>query len=160
VQSLFVYGTLKPGMRRWKTLQQMAELRGVDLDPRSASASGRLYYLPAGFPAMVIAHSPRDFVQGYVITLNGDPALIQTLNQIEGYIPFSNNLYEPVKIKVVLDIGIKLKNIWSYTMSEQILSYLCNNETFMKFPKRILSGNWNDSDFPGEKMKINETRSK
>lgn len=72
--TLFVYGTLMPGQA------QSARL-GPLLHAIPGQTSGRLYHLPAGYPALV--DDPAGVVHGVVVLL-AEPARLMALDDYEG----------------------------------------------------------------------------
>jgi gamma-glutamylcyclotransferase (GGCT)/AIG2-like uncharacterized protein YtfP len=144
MKHLFVYGTLKPEQQRWASLVAMAEHQNVKLNPRAGYARGMLYSLPQEFPAMTKALDKESIVKGYVVNLDGDPALVQALNEIEGFVPFGkHNWYTPVKFEVWLETGELLEDCWAYTFSRERIAESLKGQEHMK-PARIESGNWDD----------------
>lgn len=95
---LFVYGTLMPGEARWHLLSPFVSSAG----PEPATAGGRLYRTPYGWPAAVLdddavpddAAALRDdaalrggrgaTVPGVVVTLREPGRALPVLDEIEG----------------------------------------------------------------------------
>jgi gamma-glutamylcyclotransferase (GGCT)/AIG2-like uncharacterized protein YtfP len=74
---LFVYGTLRPGMRAWQTAEPL--LAGP---PRQASARGTLYDTGHGFPAML--PGDRFAVPGHLLPLRSPATALPMLDDYEG----------------------------------------------------------------------------
>jgi gamma-glutamylcyclotransferase (GGCT)/AIG2-like uncharacterized protein YtfP len=110
---IFVYGTLKPGGIGY---QQFLGRNSVQSNP--VMARGRLYDLPAGYPAMTVGDG---WVRGYVLGL-ADPSLLARLDDYEDYHPErpeSENLYYRVEIEVFaadLQAPVCLGQAWAYLM--------------------------------------------
>ena len=78
VTTLFAYGTLMRGQRNH------ARFCGDALSIGPASTTGRLYDLPAGFPAMVEGEGT---VYGEAMTFPDTEATLSDLDVLEGYQP-------------------------------------------------------------------------
>lgn len=72
--TLFVYGTLMPGQREAARLGPLHR-------QRPAHTPGRLYHLPAGYPALV--EDPASWVYGVVVEL-AEPGRLVALDDYEG----------------------------------------------------------------------------
>lgn len=84
VARLFVYGTLMPGEARWHLLSPLVS----PADPEPATAGGRLYRTPYGWPAAVLDDAFDDgggaTVPGMVVTLREPGRALPVLDEIEG----------------------------------------------------------------------------
>ena len=74
--SVFVYGTLKPG-----ELNYYYYCKGKVVSELSAYTWGKLYSLPAGYPAMT---EGKDKVRGFVLNF-ADLSILKYLDQLEDY---------------------------------------------------------------------------
>jgi gamma-glutamylcyclotransferase (GGCT)/AIG2-like uncharacterized protein YtfP len=118
---LFVYGTLKPGGKGYR---QFFGEQAIPACP--AMTRGRLYDLPAGYPAMTVGD---DWVQGYVLGLM-DTLLLARLDDYEDYDPSRaapENLYYRTQIEAFTrptpqtspqSLGL----VWGYLMRPEIAS--------------------------------------
>lgn len=91
---VFVYGTLKPGGVGYRQFLQHYPVQATP-----AQARGRLYHLPAGYPAMTLG---KGWVQGVLLTI-AEPSLLATLDDYEDYHPERadpENLYYRTEIEV------------------------------------------------------------
>lgn len=145
MQRLFVYGSLKPGEPRYKAFEEYAKYRGVELKPKPAVMAGSLYALPLGFPGVIRNEEESNITKGFVIELEGDPALIHALNLIEGYCPTNNrNSYTPLRSKAIVD---KCEiPCWCYFLEPTLLDAMFarakeNPDTFEE-PQLLESGWW------------------
>ncbi|ABB57951.1 gamma-glutamylcyclotransferase family protein [Synechococcus elongatus] len=87
--SVFVYGTLQPGQHYYQVLNLEPWL--VAAVP--AQVPGRVYALPAGYPALT---EEEGWVRGVLLQLRS-PDLLDRLDDLEGYAPNrdrSLNLYQ------------------------------------------------------------------
>lgn len=112
----FVYGTLKPGEVNYERY-----CAGNVIASQRAIAMGQLYALPMGYPAMTPGNQP---VHGFLITF-GDPTILTTLDQLEGYHgddrPDRVNRYNRLKIEVFQSDGLPLGLAWAYFMTPQLV---------------------------------------
>lgn len=106
---LFVYGTLKPGERAFDRLCQP-----ITLSTQPAMASGRLYHLPQGYPAMTLEPG---WVQGVLLTITSLERL-QPLDDFEEYYPDRPDRSEYLRhLHPVYDYSRQpLGTAWVYTM--------------------------------------------
>lgn len=111
--SVFVYGTLQPGERFYRTY-----CADFVVDAYPAIAHGELYDLPLGYPALTIGDRP---IQGHCLIFDRLDVL-DRLDELEGYMPERSpheNEYQRETIEVfTLDrqpIGIA----WVYRMSSE-----------------------------------------
>jgi gamma-glutamylcyclotransferase (GGCT)/AIG2-like uncharacterized protein YtfP len=108
--AVFVYGTLKPGGFYFPQYCQ-----GRVVESYAAIAQGNLFDLPMGYPAMTAGNG---WVQGYVLTFN-DPAVLQELDQLEGYDPDGSaleNEYQRQEIDIFDPDHQPLGQAWAYLM--------------------------------------------
>ncbi len=128
-QSVFVYGTLKPGGHYWS---QFCE--GKVASAVSAKIRGKLYDLHVGYPGVLVGGE--GWVQGIVLTFTRQADFAQ-LDVLEGFQPNrSNELNEYVRLRVDCfnEHGARLGEVWAYEMTEA---------TFKRFSAtRIENGNW------------------
>jgi len=99
---LFVYGTLMSGD------QSGGLLHGLPVEP--ARTKGRLYRMPAGYPAMVL-DKDGPWVQGELVTLD-NPGRLLLLDTFEG-VP--QGLYSRKVIRVAF--GGRSAACWAYVMT-------------------------------------------
>lgn len=97
---LFVYGTLKSGER------QAGLLRG--LPRREGRIRGRLYHLPAGYPALTLDGT--DDIFGELVA-PPDERLLALVDHYEG---IDSGLYRRVVVPV--RIGLRTERAWVYEM--------------------------------------------
>ena len=114
---VFVYGTLKPGeinYQRYCALKVVQEKRAI--------ASGQLYDLPLGYPAMTPGDSQ---VQGFLLAF-ADASILGYLDELEDYDPNrqpQDNEYNRQLIEVYDLEGRSLGLAWVYLMTlEQVQS--------------------------------------
>jgi gamma-glutamylcyclotransferase (GGCT)/AIG2-like uncharacterized protein YtfP len=109
---VFVYGTLKPGGVGYRQFLQQYSVQATPAQTR-----GRLYDLPAGYPAMTLGDG---WVQGVLLTIP-EPSLLAKLDNYEDYHPEradAENLYYRAEIEVFgtgtspLSLGLS----WVYLM--------------------------------------------
>jgi len=106
MQRLFVYGTLKPGQERYGPLEKYCNGRNVELNPRPATTAGLLYALDHGYPGLM-KQEPGDkktLVQGHILNIDSDPAIVGVLNSIEGFNPFQlHNTFTPQRMYATVE---------------------------------------------------------
>ena len=128
-ESVFVYGTLKPGGHYWP---QFCE--GKVSAPVPAKIRGELYDLHVGYPGMFL--SGDSWVLGTVLTFAKQADFAQ-LDVLEGFKPNRpNQLNEYLRLRVDCfnEHGERLGEVWAYEMTEA---------TFKRFSAtRIEDGNW------------------
>ncbi|BCJ86776.1 gamma-glutamylcyclotransferase family protein [Effusibacillus dendaii] len=102
MNSVFVYGTLRPGQRYHKLIEAYVK------HSVSATLSGRLYHLPEGYPALVLAsdqsHGKRNGpVRGELLYFSEIAQVLPILDELEDYYSPNDprNLYERVNVSVV-----------------------------------------------------------
>ena len=138
--TLFVYGTLKGGHSNHDRFCRDA------LDVREASARGRLYDLPFGFPALVVpkedvraegtsdypadarASGPSpsecipkvppgwDVIYGEILTFGDPEERLPSLDGLEGYIPGEPSLYRRILIPVAPSAAERAVLAWAYAV--------------------------------------------
>ncbi len=144
---VFVYGTLKRGQSNHDRL-----CRGV-LEAKAATARGRLYHLPYGFPGLQIPESDVyaigttdylrdaekqdgavyypvasaaewDVIQGELMTFDDPATRLPALDELEGFVPGERGLYERVLITVETNGEFVLA--WAYQIKRSIGDHLPN----------------------------------
>ena len=114
---VFVYGTLKPGKCNY---QRYCQGKVVDACP--AIASGKLFALPAGYPAMTAGVGD---VYGFVLTFSSK-AVLGDLDRLEDYNslrPPEENEYQRQEIEVFDRDRLSLGTAWAYLMlRDRVLS--------------------------------------
>lgn len=98
--ALFVYGTLQHGEAQAGLL--------ASLGRRAARVRGRLFHLPAGYPALQLGGS--DLVHGEIVDAP-DGRLLTLLDTFEGV---SDGLFRRVEVSVLL--GLTTERAWAYVM--------------------------------------------
>jgi gamma-glutamylcyclotransferase (GGCT)/AIG2-like uncharacterized protein YtfP len=98
---LFVYGTLLSGGKNagW--------LGGLPV--KEARVKGRLYRLPAGYPALVVEGEGQDWVEGEWVS--GVGPRLKVLDQLEGV---GQGLFDRVRLPVV--VGARTLVSWVYVL--------------------------------------------
>jgi gamma-glutamylcyclotransferase (GGCT)/AIG2-like uncharacterized protein YtfP len=115
---LFVYGTLMPGGVGY---QQFCI--GRVLQAQSAIASGRLYALPAGYPAMTLGEG---WVRGFMLEFRQAGVLAQ-LDEYEDYDPQrspAENLYYRELLPIFTPDETPLATAWIYLMQSNQVAVL------------------------------------
>jgi gamma-glutamylcyclotransferase (GGCT)/AIG2-like uncharacterized protein YtfP len=110
---VFVYGTLKPGGFYWPRFCE-----GKVGPPVEAKVRGRLFHLPAGYPALVAGGG--EWARGFVLEFLGDAALAG-VDGLEGYDPDGPpeaNEYERIVVDGFRPDGGPLGRVWTYVMDE------------------------------------------
>lgn len=110
---VFVYGTLKPGEANYQKY-----CAGKVVEAKRAIASGKLYTLPEGYPAMTPGEGK---VHGYLLSF-ADSTLLTELNDLEDYQPtrqISENLYDRQYIKIFEPTNLSLGSAWVYLMTPE-----------------------------------------
>ncbi|MBW4621273.1 MAG: gamma-glutamylcyclotransferase [Cyanosarcina radialis HA8281-LM2] len=108
---VFVYGTLKPGEANYQIY-----CAGKVLAERRAIAFGRLFSLPAGYPAMTSGNCP---VHGFLLSF-ADIAILDDLDRLEDYQrerPCHENEYDRQLIPTFSPDGRSLGLAWVYLMN-------------------------------------------
>jgi gamma-glutamylcyclotransferase (GGCT)/AIG2-like uncharacterized protein YtfP len=110
--ALFVYGTLMPGevnfaayCRRWQPRMREGKVRG------------RLFALPAGYPALVPGN---DWVHGWLLEFPSEEVLA-ALDELEDYAadrPAAENEYQRVLTDVFSPEAEPLGTAWTYIMDD------------------------------------------
>jgi gamma-glutamylcyclotransferase (GGCT)/AIG2-like uncharacterized protein YtfP len=138
--TLFVYGTLKRGHSNHDRF-----CRGV-LDVKEATARGRLYELPFGFPALVVpkedvraegtsdypadaresgpspdacipkAHFGWGVVHGEILTFGDPEDRLPSMDSLEGYRPREPSLYRRILIPAAASAAEQAVLAWAYAV--------------------------------------------
>jgi gamma-glutamylcyclotransferase (GGCT)/AIG2-like uncharacterized protein YtfP len=146
--TLFVYGTLKRGHPNHDRF-----CRGV-LDVREATARGRLYDLPFGFPALVvpkkdvraegtsdypadaresgpspgvcipIAHPGWGVIHGEILTFGDPEERLPSIDGLEGYRPGEPSLYRRILIPAAASGAEQAVLAWAYAVGSASGVYL------------------------------------
>ena len=129
-QSVFVYGTLKPGGHYW---HQFCEGKVEAVVP--AKIRGQLYDLQVGYPGVFLRGER--WVQGYVLSFSKS-ADFEQLDVLEGFVagrPIEQNEYLRVRVQCFsLEDDERLGEVWAYEMTAS---------TFRRYTgRRIEDGNW------------------
>lgn len=128
-QSVFVYGTLKPGGHYWP---QFCEGKVSDVVP--AKIRGELYDLHVGYPGVFLRGD--GWIQGTVLTFPRTHDFAQ-LDVLEGFEPrrtAEENEYLRLRVDCFSPEGEPLGQVWAYEMTEA---------TFQRFSgMRIEDGHW------------------
>lgn len=128
-QSVFVYGTLKPGGHYWPRFCEGKVSRVVP-----AKIRGELYDLHVGYPGVLLRGEA--WVQGYVLRFP-NLADFGQLDVLEGFMsdrPLEHNEYLRLRVDCFSPEGQPLGEVWAYEMTDS---------TFRRFPAtRIEDGNW------------------
>jgi gamma-glutamylcyclotransferase (GGCT)/AIG2-like uncharacterized protein YtfP len=102
MELLFVYGTLLRGEDREGLVSQF--------DVRTAVTLGKLWRVPAGYPALQFSMEGKP-IAGEVLTLDG-PSVLSVLDLYEGV---REGLYDRIRLPVQTDKGTE--QAWAYVMS-------------------------------------------
>lgn len=122
---VFVYGTLKPGEVNYRVCA------GAVVETRPAIASGLLYALPLGYPAMTAG---KGMVRGSILSF-AHPGILSVLDEFEQHDPqeFSHLLpdlcwqqhqYQRQQIQVFDPKQNCLTPAWAYLMTAQQVTQL------------------------------------
>lgn len=109
---VFVYGTLQPGQHYYQVLNLEPWL----ISATPAQVPGRIYALPAGYPALT---AEAGWVRGVLLQLRS-PELLERLDDLEGYAPNrdrSLNLYERCWEPIYDLEGQSIGEAWLYRMA-------------------------------------------
>ncbi|WP_088242752.1 gamma-glutamylcyclotransferase family protein [Calothrix rhizosoleniae] len=115
---VFVYGTLKPGEAYH---QQYCANKLVSA--QQAIAYGKLFSLPAGYPAMTVGDN---LVYGYLLEFS-DANVLSDLDILEGYHPSrqkNNNLYNQEQVEIFDLQRKKQAEAWIYLMTRHKVEQL------------------------------------
>lgn len=126
-ESLFLYGTLLPGLAPVEIAHAAAQLRYTG----EGSVRGRLYHL-GDFPGAVLDPSAEGRIFGAVFTLPEDPALLCALDDYEEFIPALPQASQFVRTRTVVTLtaGGAL-DCWIYVYNRYVLA-----------DRAIASGRW------------------
>jgi gamma-glutamylcyclotransferase (GGCT)/AIG2-like uncharacterized protein YtfP len=102
MELLFVYGTLLRGEDREGLVNQF--------DVRTAVTSGKLWRVPAGYPALQFSMEGNP-IAGEVLSLDGT-SVLSILDLYEGV---RDGIYDRIRIPIQTDIGTE--QAWAYVMS-------------------------------------------
>ena len=112
-QSVFVYGTLKPGGRYW---QQYCEGKLSGL--LEAKIRGQLYDLQVGYPGLLLGGA--DWVYGYVLQF-AKRADFEQLDVLEDFVPgrpLGDNEYLRIRVQCFDPATeVALGHVWAYEMT-------------------------------------------
>jgi gamma-glutamylcyclotransferase (GGCT)/AIG2-like uncharacterized protein YtfP len=128
-QTVFVYGTLKPGGRYWP---RFCEGKVSQVVP--AKVRGELYDLHVGYPGVVFRG--KGWVEGYLLSFPKEADFLQ-LDRLEGYEPgrdVSKNEYNRLKMPCFSLDGASLGDVWAYEITDVMLKHHKGT--------RIDGGNW------------------
>ncbi len=108
----FVYGTLKPGQPGFKRycLAHQPQVQ-------AAKTTGRIYHLPAGYPALT---AEPGWVEGVFLSFAPNPEILQAIDRYEEYnpqAPAAQNLYQRVAQDIWSLTGESLGQAWVYQMA-------------------------------------------
>ena len=108
VKHLFVYGTLMRGQ------VNHARFCADALTIEPAVTTGRLYHLPAGFPAMIEADGGQVF--GEAMTFPDIEAVLRQTDLLEGYDPLrpDTSMYRRLVLPVLIEPSKRSVTAWSY----------------------------------------------
>lgn len=106
LNSIFVYGTLRPGLSNFHLL--LPYIKKIE----RAFTRGSIYHLPYGYPAMI---DGEDIVHGDYIEVKKIHQVLKLLDELETYYGPNNpqNEYERRKTKVINKFG-KEKDAYIY----------------------------------------------
>ncbi|MFM2064398.1 MAG: hypothetical protein RLZZ507_4069 [Cyanobacteriota bacterium] len=107
---VFVYGTLKPGKSNYYLCKNYV------IAAKKAVASGKLFNLPMGYPAMTLGDGK---VYGYLLSFP-DSQILPALDDLEDYQPkkpISENLYYRQSMEIFDLDGLSLGWAWVYLMT-------------------------------------------
>lgn len=128
-QTVFVYGTLKPGGRYWP---RFCEGKVSCVVP--ARIRGELYDLGVGYPAYL--ERGKGWVEGCVLTFQRAEDFAR-VDWLEGYSPTrppEENEYQRIKVPCFDTREEPLGHVWAYAMSEVAIQH--------HRARRIEDGNW------------------
>jgi gamma-glutamylcyclotransferase (GGCT)/AIG2-like uncharacterized protein YtfP len=128
-QSVFVYGTLKPGGHYWKQF-----CAGKVAAALPARICGQLYDLQVGYPGVLLRGD--SWVQGYVLRFPNRSDFEQ-LDVLEGFVPgrpAEQNEYQRVRVNCYSLQDELLGEVWAYEMTQS---------TFRRYVATLIDdGNW------------------
>lgn len=135
---VFVYGTLKPGEYNYERY-----CAGKVIAAQPATAYGRLFALPVGYPAMTTGE---EIVYGVLLSFS-DLAILQDLDRLEDYDPHrlpAENEYHRTQIEVFYLSGERLDFAWIYLMTPE--------QVERRGGVPVASGYWSADQFPKNKF--------
>lgn len=135
---VFVYGTLKPGEYNYGRY-----CAGKVVAAQPASAYGRLFALPVGYPAMTAGE---EIISGVLLSFT-ESAVLQDLDRLEDYDPHrlpAENEYNRVQIEVFDLSGQMLDSAWVYLMTPE--------QVERRGGVPVASGCWSADQFPKNKF--------
>jgi gamma-glutamylcyclotransferase (GGCT)/AIG2-like uncharacterized protein YtfP len=110
---VFVYGTLMPGEVNHRTYCELFHPRVT-----IASVRGRLFRLPAGYPALVPGEL---WIEGRLLEFENG-SVLSVLDELEDYQPSrpsSDNEYDREEVAIFNPAGEALGVAWTYRMTEE-----------------------------------------
>ena len=130
---VFVYGTLKPGERSCKIYCEP-----YLVNYRQATAPGRLYHLPVGYPAMTLEGG---WVRGVLLTFDDDRVL-KPMDELEEYDPNrpQDSAYWRIRHSIYTPTGEPLTEAWLYVMPRDRVEALAG--------QWLPAGYWTGQHFP------------
>ena len=102
---LFVYGTLKPGFRAWRIIQDRVKNPVEDV-----LIGFKMYSINGMFPGLKYTGNPEDKVMGYTVLMNGENLLKDT-DSYEGY-PYLYNREQHLTNNQI--------PVWVYTFNQDV----------------------------------------
>ncbi len=129
MNTVFVYGTLKPGGRYWP---EFCEGKASDIRP--AKVRGILYDLHVGYPGLRLGGAT--WTQGYCLTFRNETDL-HRLDELEGYDPArptDANEYIRLKVPCFTPHDDALGEAWTYEITPWMM--------VKHAATRIPDGNW------------------
>ncbi|NNV05092.1 gamma-glutamylcyclotransferase [Geobacillus sp. C56-T2] len=136
--NVFVYGTLRIGGRNHRLIANYVQ------SVRKVTVKGRLFHLPAGYPAMVDGNGT---VHGEMFELSDPEAVLALLDQLEGYHgPGELNHYERITV-VATDADGNTYTCYAYVYPQEQEEWLTQHAqlvfggdwmTFLHSPKEVL----------------------
>jgi gamma-glutamylcyclotransferase (GGCT)/AIG2-like uncharacterized protein YtfP len=128
--AVFVYGTLLPGQKYFHLIAPMVA------DHQAGRTRGRLFHLPAGYPAMVEAET--GWVRGELLRFNESvEKVLEVCDRIEGYQPGNEaaSLFIRVVKQVEPDEGVSVE-AWCYCIGP------AQREALLRRGQEVSGGDW------------------
>jgi gamma-glutamylcyclotransferase (GGCT)/AIG2-like uncharacterized protein YtfP len=118
---VFVYGTLKPAeLNRPDANEYQRSCLSQLINAEPAIASGHLYDLPEGYPAMVLGNA---LVHGFLLSFLDD-TILPILDKYEGYEANSlNNDYDRISVEIFNAKQESLGFAWTYVMTREAVDH-------------------------------------